>query len=369
MPRTTTDTEDSMHIDEEQPTSENSDQNREGEVDDEDPSSFVSPPPYLPDQRCFCRDQNDPEQFYEAVVRKVRCKLENEWHFLMHYLGWNSRWDRWVANEALLPDTPENRTKHIKERKRKKEATSSSSTPGTPGTTTSGGTGGSGSASRKRKSAASSAVSSNNNSTEDVLSYFQEYCELPFTLKTILVEECEKITRKGFDSPNGYDCEATPKPARSVHQLPPAVTIQQVLQHYQRKRGGADQDKEKQQQVRRFCDGLGKLFQDALPVCLLYPQERPQYEEILQDENFKNKSLAEIYGCEMLLRLLVRLPILLQAEPKIDSALSMGHFLADLIVLLQKNRQACFKAVYREPRPSELLDWELELSKSMSTSS
>jgi mortality factor 4-like protein 1 len=366
MPRTTVDAEDSMHMEEEQPTSENSDQNREGEVDD-DPSSFVSPPPYLPDQRCFCRDQNDPEQFYEAVVRKVRCKAENEWHFLIHYLGWNSRWDRWVANEALLPDTPENRTRHIKERKRKKEATSSSTTTGTPGTTTSG-TGGSGSASRKRRSVASSAVSSNN-STEDVLSYFQEYCELPFTLKTILVEECEKITRKGFDSPNGYDCEVTPKPARSVHQLPPAVTIHQVLQHYQRKRGGTDQDKEKQQQVRRFCDGLGKLFQDALPVCLLYPQERPQYEEILQDENLKNKSLAEIYGCEMLLRLLVRLPILLQAEPKIDSALSMGHLLADLIVLLQKNRQACFKAVYREPRPSELLDWELELSKSMSTSS
>jgi hypothetical protein len=37
----------------------------------------------------------------------------------------------------------------------------------------------------------------------------------------------------------------------------------------------------------------------------------------------------------------------------------MGPLIADLIVLLQKNRQACFsKDSYREPKIHELLAWE-----------
>ena len=37
----------------------------------------------------------------------------------------------------------------------------------------------------------------------------------------------------------------------------------------------------------------------------------------------------------------------------------MGPLIADLIVLLQKNRQACFaKDTYREPTPQELYLWE-----------
>ena len=42
----------------------------------------------------------------------------------------------------------------------------------------------------------------------------------------------------------------------------------------------------------------------------------------------------------------------------------MGPLLADLIVLLQKNRQACFKAVYREPKLEELMEWEKVLAES-----
>ena len=346
-----------MHVEDEKPdqnTEEEQVETVEGE--DDDSSSFVSPPPYLPEQRVLCRDvtsNNTNEQYYEAVVRKVRCVNDNEWKFYIHYQGWNSRWDCWVSASDLVHDTEENRKVFIKEvpsRKRKKDADSS----------TASGSGGGGSG-RKRK------TSSSSDSTGSTLAYYQQYCELPFTLKTILVEECEKITRKGYDSPHGYDCELSAIPPRSVHQLPAPVTIKQVLQHYQKKRGGSSEDEEKQQQVRRFCDGLGKLFEDALPFCLLYPQERPQYESILRDETLKDKSLCEIYGCEMLLRLMVRLPVLLQAEPKRETSLSMGPLLADLIVLLQKNKQACFKSVYREPKYEEYLDWEKQVYNSFQT--
>jgi hypothetical protein len=36
----------------------------------------------------------------------------------------------------------------------------------------------------------------------------------------------------------------------------------------------------------------------------------------------------------------------------------IGPLLSELLVLLQKNRQACFKGSYREAKPEEWLDWE-----------
>lgn len=184
--------------------------------------------------------------------------------------------------------------------------------------------------------------------------FYQEYCELPFTLSSILVDEFDCITRKDFDSP------------RSLHVLPAKVTVKQVLQHYQRKRSGSgtgssisnDEEKLKQhEQIRRFCEGLALLFDDALPVCLLYREERPQYESLQQNENLRLKRPCEIYGSTFLLRLLQRLPTILRAESKKEMD-EVGPVIADLVVLLQKNRQACFKESYREPRKHELLSWE-----------
>jgi hypothetical protein len=39
----------------------------------------------------------------------------------------------------------------------------------------------------------------------------------------------------------------------------------------------------------------------------------------------------------------------------------IGPLLSELLVLLQKNRQACFKGSYREAKPEEWLDWERRL--------
>jgi hypothetical protein len=62
-----------------------------------------------------------------------------------------------------------------------------------------------------------------------------------------------------------------------------------------------------------------------------------------------------VYGCEFFLRLLVRLPLLM------ESPLEYPSFLTDLIVLLQQNRPACFKGKFRPPKyPHEWLEWEKE---------
>jgi MRG len=248
-------------------------------------------------------------------------------------------------------------------RKRKKEDSSSSLTTTTTTSMTPW---------NNRRPKTSNQASSNNTSVVVVVSY-QEYCELPFTLHTILVDEHNYITRKGFDSPHhGYDCDdnMASRPARSVHHLPAKVTVKQVLQHYQRKRGGGKDDttttnstndssdnnenkddnnnnnnvaepmenscvnninnttnkKKKNVLVKKFCTGLAMLFDDVLPVCLLYPEERPQYESLQHlDEDLKLKRPSEIYGSTFLLRLLVRLPFLLVAEPQSEMDGAFQH--------------------------------------------
>ena len=140
------------------------------------------------------------------------------------------------------------------------------------------------------------------------------------------------------------------------------MTVKQVLEHYQKKRNknhNDDDEKLKQEQIKRFCDSLALLFDDALPVCLLYREERPQYESLQNDENLRLKRPCEIYGSTFLLRLLRRLPTLLCTESRKEMD-EVGPLFADLVVLLQKNRQACFKDSYRKPKRNELLSWEKE---------
>lgn len=310
----------------------------EGEVakEDQDEPFQSSQPPYFPNQRVLCKDQNNEKHYYEAVVKKVKCVSEREWSFFVHYSGWNSRWDRWARKDETVDDTPANRKKYLKPKevkKRKKEGETQSGTA------------------RKRK-AADSVVKS---------LLYQEYCELPFTLRSVLLDEYEHITRQGFDSPPFRDLKPNKRPARSVHIFPAKVTVKQALQQYQKKRGGSSSDEVKQYNVRRFCTALGQVFDEALPVCLLYPEEVPQYKSMQHEGMFSDKRPCEVYGCEYLLRLMVRLPALAQGESRTEMDV-MGPMIADLIVLLQKNRQACFKVAYREPKYDELLNFEKDLA-------
>jgi hypothetical protein len=146
--------------------------------------------------------------------------------------------------------------------------------------------------------------------------------------------------------------------------VPARVTIQTVLEHFikwQTKQHD-DQVKAKQaeMQAKTFCQDLAQLLDQALPKCLLYPPERAQYDAIIQaDKALAQKRNVQLYGCEFLLRLIVRLPILLQDNQK--GELGNATLLPDLVILLQKNRQAIFKARYREPKRDELQDWERAL--------
>lgn len=323
-------------------------------------------PPFQVDQRVYAADKENKEAFYEAVIRKVRIVSHDEWAFLVHYQGWNARWDRWVSSDWLLPDTPENRHKYQQTqqneekslpvenkvaKKRKAQTEQSSST-------------------RRRFSATSCSRSVD-------LYLYSDYCELPFTLKTVLVDEYEKITRCGWDSKDRRDSPMKySKPARMVHCLPATVPVRKVLNHFRKKKLKALANLTSEnaapcgptaEDIQSFCDQLGQLFQNALPTLLLYPEERPQFEEL--KKTVPDDTLwMDLFGCEYLLRLYVRLPALLQLEKhSIETTrYIVGPLLTELLVLMQKNRQVLFsnKGNCRALMPDEWLEWEYKLYRS-----
>jgi len=318
-------------------------------------------PPFVENEKVYCHDGNNKTNYYEAIIRKT--KFENGvWSFMVHYSGWNNRWDRWMEAEHIWKDTSENRAKIQAQQEQENNTTATeAATSNTASTSKRSRTSESDGVRRKRLAVRNSHNTSGAASTVDQQQQFvyQDYCELPFTLKTVLVEEYERITASKH---------------RLVHALPAPVPVSKVLNHFA-KRKSKDCIKHPEsgltpELVQSFVQGLTQLFDEALSTCLLYPQERPQYEALVSSNKATTAAtpppLVDCYGCEFLLRLFVRLPMLLQQMNNSKwSPTTIGPLLTDLLVLMQKNRQTLFpfalsgdNANYRAPEAHELLAWE-----------
>jgi mortality factor 4-like protein 1 len=317
-------------------------------MDNDNGEIVVTPPPFQVDEKVYCKDN---ERYYEAIIRKSRYDSNNKWSFLVHYTGWNDRWDRWMEGDCILKDTAENRGIVQNRKEEQENAVAGEANNNTSGQKRSRGTS-TDAASRSGSSRKRLTTVRNNVAADTCGDVYADYCELPFTLKTVLIDEYERLRRL-------------------VHVLPAPVPVRKVLNHFAKKKIKACKNGETTQlsteQIQDFVQGLTQLFQEALPVCLLYPQERLQYAS-LKDSGDNSKELVDVYGCEFLLRLFVRLPILLQQTPRKEfshAATVIGPLLTDLLVLLQKNRQTLFpmsiapaeNANYRLPLPNEWMNW------------
>lgn len=139
---------------------------------------------------------------------------------------------------------------------------------------------------------------------------------LPGVLKDKLISDWENIQKHQLVS------------------LPRDPTVSQILQNYQASKPRKPPHEKIAKQV---VDGLRTFFNHALPTILLYRFERPQYEDQVRRSEGKVE-MADIYGAEHLLRLLLKLPSLL-AHTQMDEAQvsSLQKQLADFIKWLQKN--------------------------------
>ena len=365
--------------------SEKSDHGSEDRSDDEDAgdtdpdevgvtSGAVRPAKYLPDERVFAMDG---EGVYEAVVRKARLRsspvdggseMSHRWSYFVHYLGWASRWDRWIDEEDVRVDTEETRARaqsikselikadeerraRAKERKEKQIR-----------------------AKEARKAARKYEKDAHKLAIDDC-------CEIPFTLKTVLVDDRERITRLGRTA-HGYDNVTTVpgwRPPRLVHVIPAPLTVRKVLTQYLKVKrrdtskkldeGKLEKDEAEEiyQKWTSFVECLCDIFDRSLPIWLLYHHERTHYLVLERNPSLQGTRKCELYGCEHLLRLFVQLPHVVLGVKKLlrdqSDIFEFGMNISDLILFLQKNRTACFKAKYRPPKEEELTENERMLIK------
>jgi mortality factor 4-like protein 1 len=90
-------------------------------------------------------------------------------------------------------------------------------------------------------------------------------------------------------------------------------------------------------------DGLCAYFDEALPVCLLYRFERPQYVSLFESGAAAAAAPCDVYGGEHLLRLLVKLPALLAHAALSEEELRhLGVRLGDLAKWLLARTRSLF---------------------------
>jgi len=391
----------------------------------------------------------------------------HEWKYFVHYQGWNARYDHWTDGTDLRPDNPvvraEARRRHDeaaeKERERKarqkekREQQKSSSLAAArsrkKSVDSSGGDvvvsddaaadGNATPKSGKRRRVASPTPSKKSKqgggsrgktasppSAEYVQYALKACCALPFTLRTILVDDKAKITRLGRYVASGYDdVRSIPNwtPPRMVHALPSALPVKSLLMQFWKEKKKSIKDKAKaavkrmaknketeegsdysdleadgiagikerqtseEKKWRNFLQGLLDLFDDALAPFLLYTQERTHYLAATMDPDIlrvegggnegedaaspKARKPSDVYGAEYLLRFFVKLPQIV-ASSSMDSIFpDQAHLtrfadcMSDLIVHLQENKSICFKGRYREPKEIEWTDEETAVVKAM----
>uniref|UniRef100_A0A7S2XKG5 MRG domain-containing protein n=1 Tax=Attheya septentrionalis TaxID=420275 RepID=A0A7S2XKG5_9STRA len=359
----------------------NADEQVASSESDEDEDLDFAEPRYQIGQKIYARDGKSG--IYESVVKKVESRPGVEgwsYRYWVHYLGWNSRWDRWIAQEDLLDDTDENRALSLKAseeqrqisstKKRKREETLEKK--------------------RQKKKDSSLLVAISKTTSRNILS-LEDYCQIPFTLKTIMLDDRSALSSES-DHLISEDDLLPWQPNRLVHSLPAAVTIQMVLDKFVKrtKKDAAakvtitpnmkstkqktenesdkeDEDEEARMAAARrivktaekdaqeFVGILANLFNEALPVLLLYHEERYQHLSIV-NETMRDHEPVDFYGCEHFLRLFVRLPILWNAVlgGSTIEVQQFGEQIASLLVFLQKHHNSCFRAQYRPPTRNEM---------------
>lgn len=197
---------------------------------------------------------------------------------------------------------------------------------------------------------------------------------LPFALKKCLVESWEVITQCGM-----------------VLELPAPVTVRHALDMYLQSKGitsdptvgdaavggdaaneetsvptpptppeadpsPADEDSDakhrqldqQQREWRDMADGIALMFDEALPDRLLYREEWPQFHVLCDHPEYAMRRLSDLYGCEHLLRLFVRLPGILADELSESDARPVLAKVNDLVRFLHKNQGAVLAQPYRK---------------------
>lgn len=152
--------------------------------------------------------------------------------------------------------------------------------------------------------------------------------QIPTPLQRQLVDDWEFVTKE-----------------RKLVPLPRELSVQGVLHKWI---NGRRQSTDKA--TREVAEGLQAYFDVALPKLLLYKFERPQYNSIFHTGTPSDVTIlpSAVYGAEHLLRLILKLPFLLDTTdvPK-DTMETIAEKVNELAKYLQKNGRVLFLTEYQ----------------------
>lgn len=339
-------------------------------------------PKYNINERCFAGDGHG--NLYLATIKDMKgCCDTNDasistWSYLIHFNGWNARHDKWMTEKDIFPDneehqkaasrTKEEMKKTEQARKEKKQLQLAEKI-------------------KKRKATKSADENERKRGrpSKNETWSLQDYCELPLTLKIVVLEEQSVMYGHNSLGPT------------KVHILPATVTVSRILKQFVKtstqsyvatNEQQSDQTKNIETfkaKYKLFVSKLSKIFDVTLPKFLLYGHEWEQYASLNRQGEQKAEPMSpnEIYSGEFLLRFIVRLPIILSSiensfsdksaqsiegelnifQKWLDSFKSDSEEFAilvrELIVFLQKHSDKIFKGKYREKMESKNNDGDI----------
>jgi mortality factor 4-like protein 1 len=201
---------------------------------------------------------------------------------------------------------------------------------------------------------------------------------LPFVLKKILVQQWEYINQ-----------------CRMMPCIPASVPIRQALNRYLESKNvdlqktglstqptgqdateftvsgdckvsekvlypeEAPTKEDRDQEWRDMADGIAMLFDEALESRLLYREEIPQLRSIYNIPEYSQTPYSELYGCEHLLRLFVRLPEMLSDNLPDEEVRPIVAKVNDFVRFLHKNQGSLLTQTHRKLNESELKEQKL----------
>ncbi|KAF2768682.1 MRG-domain-containing protein [Teratosphaeria nubilosa] len=320
----------------------------------------ASGPVYAKDEKVLCFHG---ELLYEAKVLDSKLKDSSDKNgghvYRVHYKGWKNTWDDWVPQERIRKLTEEN--KELANNLKKDMDAQRRAAAGKPAST---------STSKKRPFgsdlAGSSARGSEDRSSavpappptrgtkrgreiEGIDKKIQQEDDfvrrpavrlvMPDVLKSALVDDWEHVTKEN-----------------KLATVPSPTPVTRFLNEYyafesqQRRPGSADADI-----LEEVIAGVKEYFNKSLGRILLYRFERQQFYEMHKQVEaghgeHAGETLADVYGCEHLLRLFVSMPDLI-AHTNMDhqSVTRLREELVKMTQWLAKRMDTYLAAEYQHP--------------------
>ncbi|KAJ3136144.1 Esa1p-associated factor [Physocladia obscura] len=266
---------------------------------------------------------------YEAKVLKTDQRGDGQ-YYLVHYNGWNTKWDEWVPEARTLVHNEANlkRQADLNNLSTKKQRAS---------------TGGSSSAAVSGASLSANVTdfSTNRKRARDAGEKEDEYLRrpeikipIPESLKIQLVDDWENVTKN-----------------QKLVSLPRTPNVAQILKLFKESALKNAVDQQQEDVLEELASGIKIYFDKALGNILLYRFERHQYVEL--KKKFSDKEMSEVYGAEHLLRLFVQLPQLI-AHTNMDQetiTVLKDHFV-EFLKYMEVNASQLFLQAYEAASPT-----------------